>query len=98
MVVTLDVYEEVSGLTVNFVLPCETRGTPSPTVAWFRGNEQIDAASVLSDGRLATNVTMAQAPREGMIYYCVATNMIGPDGSITASLRSRDVNVTHACE
>ena len=40
-----------------------------------------------------------EATRTGLIYYCLATNMIGPEGSeYEAILRSRDVNVTYTCK
>ena len=97
-VVDLNTFEDVGGLIVNLVLPCAVTGTPTPTVAWFREGTQLDAASVMADGRLAMNVTMDQAAREGTTYYCMATNDIGPGDSTTATLRSRDVNVSHSCE
>ena len=94
----MDTYQEVNGVMVNLVLPCATSGTPMPTIAWFRGDEELDSGAVQPDGRLAINMTMTEASRHGTVYYCVATNMVGPDSRITASLRSRDVVVTHSCE
>ncbi len=99
-VIYLDIFEEANGRMVNLVLPCATTGTPPPTVAWFREGMQdpIEASFVGADGRLGINVTIAEAAREGTIYYCVATNRIGPENSTHAALRSRDINVTHSCE
>ena len=97
-VVEFDTFQEVNGAMVNLVLPCVATGTPAPTVAWFREETELDQASVADDGTLAINVTMETASRMGTVYYCVATNNIGPENSTTASLRSRNVNVTHTCE
>ena len=97
-VVILDTFQDVNGLMFNLVLPCATSGTPKPIITWFRGEEELDSGAVQTDGRLAINVTANEAARDSTVYYCVATNMVGPDSSTTARLRSRDVIVTHACE
>ena len=84
----------------NLVLPCGVTGTPTPIVSWFREGTRIDPASVMANGTLSMRVTAEDgaAPREGANYYCIATNMIGPGNSITAALRSRNVNVSRICE
>ena len=52
-----------------------------------------------SRGTLIVNVTEnVEASREGVRYYCLATNMIGPDHSITATVRSPDIVVIYACK
>ena len=97
-VVGLNVFKNVNGRMANLVLPCKAAGTPTPSISWFREGSHIDSAFVLADGRLAINVTRNEAPRDGAAYYCVATNRIGPGNTTVASLRSRDVRVSHACE
>ena len=82
----------------NLVLPCGVTGTPTPSVSWFREGSLIDPTSVMADGTLSTRVTENEASHEGTSYYCVATNRIGPGNSTVASLRSRDVNVSHSCK
>ena len=97
-VVDFDSFQEVNGVMVSLVLPCVATGMPAPTVAGFREGTKLSQDLVMADGTLATNATMDTATCQGTVYYCVATNHIGPDNSTTASLRSRDVNVTHSCE
>ena len=102
-VVSSDVF---SSLTGNLVLPCSVTGTPTPTVRWFRIEEdgtetQLDAAFITGrSNSLVLNVTEGvEATRTGLIYYCLATNMIGPEGSeYEAILRSRNANVTYTCK
>ena len=53
----------------------------------------------VSNGILALNVTEGvDATRSGLLYHCEATNIIGQSDPITATIRSRDANVTYACE
>ena len=86
-------------LSGNLVLPCTVSGTPPPTITWYRDDMPIDSSFVSSTGSLVLNVTEGgvEASRTGVIYYCLASNMIG-QGGYTASLRSRDVNVTYTCK
>ena len=88
------------GLMGNLVLPCTVTGSPQPTITWYRGEMQIEESSVTSTGTLVLNVTEGvEASRMGMIYHCLASNMIGPEGSqYQATLRSRDVTVTYTCK
>lgn len=59
----------------------------------------VPAESVTSDGTLLMNVTDSMgASQAGTRYYCTATNSIGPQGSLTATVRSRDINVAYSCE
>ena len=105
-VVSLDAFSTEGTLTGNLVLPCSVTGTPAPTVRWFRIEEdgtETELGAALITGRsnsLVLNVTEGvEATRTGLIYYCLATNMIGPEGSeYEAILRSRDVNVTYTCK
>ena len=71
-------------------------GSPDPDVTWFKEGMEIGPASVI-DGTLSINVTEGEASPEGIKYYCVANNTLGP-GHFPAALRSRDVNVRHFCE
>ena len=105
-IVSSDVFSTAGSLTGNLVLPCSVTGTPAPTVRWFRIEEdgtetELDAAFITGiKNSLVLNVTEGvEATRTGLIYYCLATNMIGPAGSeYEATLRSRDVNVTYTCK
>ncbi len=85
-------------LQANLVLPCGVTGMPTTSVSWFREGVEIDQTSVLANGTLSTRVTESEASREGTNYYCVATNRIGPGNSTVATLRSRNVSVSHSCE
>ena len=60
---------------------------------------QIDPEYVDANGTLAIDIrNETEAARNGIVYFCVASNWIGPDNSILAALRSRDVRVSHSCE
>jgi hypothetical protein len=83
---------------VNLILSCTATGNPRPTIAWFMEGSPVAPEFVMSDGRLARNVIDGDgATREGVIYYCTATNIIGPDNLI-ATVRGRDIIVTYTCE
>ena len=81
----------------NLVLPCQVVGMPAPSVSWFKEGSEIDDQFVMPDGTLTLRVTENEIPRQGIIYYCIATNRIGRGSSTIASLRSRNVNVTLSC-
>ena len=90
--VTVDIGDGLS-------LPCGVSGTPTPSVSWFREGIQIDSSFVMADGTLViANVTKDDVTRDGVVYYCVATNNIGPDSTTVASLRSNDVTVRLTCK
>ena len=77
------------------ILPCGVTGTPDPSVTWYRENRPVDQIDILNDGSLQINQN--KLTREGIVFYCVARNVIGRN-NYTASLRSSDVNVSIACE
>ena len=84
------------------LLSCEVTGTPVPTIRWFRGSTDLagdDQFVVFENGSLLlANITEGvHASREGLPYYCLATNLIGPD-NVAASIRSRTATVSLACE
>lgn len=99
VVVSSAVSQTVQGLTGNLVLQCVVRGNPTPTISWFMEGAPIDSSFVTTDNTLVLPVTEGvQATRTGVLYHCVASNMIGHPGSeYTASIRSRDANVTYTC-
>ena len=80
------------GLRGNLVLPCSVDAIPPPTIAWFREGTEFQGGMVTADGTLVLNVMEdVEVYRNGTIFHCVAT-------SESSSLRSRDVNVSYACE
>jgi hypothetical protein len=84
--------------SANLVLSCTATGDPQPTIAWFMAGSAVAPEFVMSDGRLVRNVIEGDgATREGVAYYCTATNVIGPD-NLTATVRGRDIIVTYTCE
>ena len=87
------------GSNMNLVLHCEVSGDPTPTVAWFRGGVAVDSRYLLDNGTLfIPNITEGEFARpEGVVYYCTATNTIGQP-AYNATVRSRDITVTYACE
>ena len=100
-VVSPDIFQNApNGQRVNLVLPCSVSGSPTPTIAWFRESTQIEDEMVTDDGTLVLNVREGvETSRNGIRYYCLATNTIGPsEQSFMAVLRSRDVTVSTACE
>ena len=101
VVVHEDVFVDVSGTSVNLMLHCNVTGSPKPTVTWFREGTEISSDGVLlSNGILGLNITTEGngATREGVIYYCTASNRIGPNNATTATARGRDIRVSYACK
>lgn len=95
-------YAVANEVQANLVILCNVSGNPTPTVTWFREDEeegnQIDATLVIGL-TLAMNVTEdVEASRSGVSYYCIATNKIGPSNSITATVRSQNVLARYKCE
>ena len=80
-------------------LRCDATGVPAPTIAWFIDEGPASAEFVTTDGRFVRTIrdSGSGASQAGSIYYCTATNSIGPD-SLTATVRSRDIMVTYTCE
>ena len=84
------------------MLSSEVIGTPVPTIRWFRGSTDLagdERYVVFENGSLLlANITEGvHASRDGLPYYCQATNLIGPD-NVAATIRSRTANVMLACE
>ena len=100
VVVHENVFVDVSGTNANLMLHCNVTGSPEPTVTWFREGTEISSEGVLlSDGILGLNITQGNgATREGVIYYCTASNKIGPNNATTATARGRDIRVSYACK
>ena len=99
-VVSSSVFRIHGNVKANLILPCSVTGNPPPTVTWYRRDIMLGSEFVLSDGTLALNVTEEggiYATRDGVLYHCRASNKIGPH-NFTATIRSRDVNVTYTCE
>ena len=91
---------DINGVPMNLVLHCLVTGSPTPSVSWFRGNANItDQGLLLSNGTIGLNITEGPngASRDGVAYHCTATNIIGPENA-TATIRSRDANVSYACK
>ena len=83
----------------NLVLRCDATGDPAPTIAWFMDGGQVPEEFVMPDGRLVRNVIDGDgASQAGTIYYCTVTNTIGPGGTLSATVRSKDITVTYTCE
>ena len=91
---------DINGVPMNLVLHCLVTGSPTPSVSWFRGDTTItDQGLLLSNGTIGLNTTegTSGATRDGVAYHCTATNIIGPENA-TATIRSRDANVSYACK
>lgn len=98
--VSSTVFYRVANKQANLVILCNVSGNPGPTVTWFREEEEnhIDV-SFVTGLTLAMNVTEnVEASRSGVSYYCIATNRIGHNNSITATVRSPSVLVRYMCE
>lgn len=82
-----------NGDPATLTLACDTAGEPTPTVIWFLNGIELNSSLVLEDGTLSIpNITEGKyASREGVSYYCTATNTFG-------TIRSRSVDVFYACE
>ena len=84
---------DASGQPTTLTISCGTSGEPTPTVTWFRSGEEVDSSLVLESGTLSIpNITEGEsASRDGIPYYCTATNTLG-------TIRSKTVQVFYACK
>ena len=88
------------GSNADLVLQCEVTGNPTPTVTWYRGEEQLNSTLYTNtNGALfIPDITEGEfASREGVVYHCEATNTLGAIG-YSATIRSRDITVYYACK
>ena len=62
-------------------------------MTWFRSGVEVDSSLVLESGTLSIpDITEGEsASRDGIPYYCTATNTLG-------TIRSKTVQVFYACE
>lgn len=100
VVVSSDVFITMGNERANLVLPCSVTGTMPISVTWYMEGILISQEHVRDNSTLILNVTENfGAARDGVTYYCIASNLIGPeDSKYTAALRSRDINVTYTCK
>ena len=88
-----------NGNQLNLTLPCPI-DSPSPTVnyTWFRGSQELPESMVNVDGSLIVpNITEGEnASREGVDYYCIASDNI--QFGFDIAIRSRTITVFYACE
>ncbi len=97
VVVSSVVFNTVGSHKANLVIVCNVSQTPTTTVTWFQEENEI-AASFVIGLALVMNVTVGvDATQAGVPYHCLATDMIGPNNSITATVRSPDILV-YICE
>ena len=97
-IVSSEKFTTINKIVVNMVLFCNVSGFPFPTVRWFREGKELISETIFNDYLLANVTENIEASREGIHYYCLATNMIGPENSITATTRSPDIVVFYACK
>ena len=85
---------------VTLILNCQVTGDPTPVITWYQGDVDVTARGVpTSSGSLGLNVTDGSgASRAGIPYHCQATNTLGSEDAFNATIRSRDANVSYACE
>ena len=84
---------DASGQPTTLTIDCSTDGEPAPTVTWFRSGVEVNSSLVLESGTLSIpDITEGEsASRDGIPYYCTATNTLG-------TIRSKTVQVFYACE
>lgn len=91
-------FTNFNGDSVNLIIHCDVTGTPTPSVTWFREGKQIDQTFV-TGFTLAMNVTEnVEASRSGVPHHCIATNRVGTNNSITATVRSLTTFVRYYCK
>ena len=66
----------VVAMGTNIALRCVARGTPPPSVIWFKDNNPLINSGRVHIGLGTLNVTMAMASDSGT-YACVAENRAG---------------------
>ena len=79
--------------TFNLTLSCDVTGD-NMTYAWFRDGEELNATLYVQDdgSLLVEGITEGEfASRDGVIYYCTASNSYG-------TARSEDITVIYARE
>ena len=84
---------DASGQPTTLTISCGTSGEPTPTVTWFRSGVEVDSSLVLESGTLSIpDITEGEsASRDGIPYYCTATNTLG-------TIRSKTVQIFYACK
>ena len=93
------VFNTFGNRVANLIIVCNVTGTPTPRITWFMGDNQVNEYFV--DGNtLFMNVTEKNMTTFDLEvrYHCIATNMIGPNSSIIAAVRSLDVFVRLQCK
>lgn len=98
IIIDSNIFHVYDNVMSSLVLPCNVSGTPTPTISWFRQGSRISRIFIQNDGTLTFNASLGlDVTYSGVMYHCLATNSIGDNG-YTATLRSRDINVSHTCE
>ena len=98
--VNMSIYEtDVNGDRNNLVIPCEITNKSRVSFTWFRGDVEVPADMVNSDGDLiVANINEGEyASRDGVEYHCIATRTIGMN-NYSASVRSKTITVYYACK
>ena len=93
-----DTFYVYNNTAANVIISCNVSGTPIPTVIWFKEETLLDK-NLVHGNTLVINVTENLEPYQlGVCYYCLATNRIGLNHSITATVRSENIFVRQICK
>ena len=79
----------MGGSTGSFSLQCQVTGDPTPTIAWFHADSEIEGET--NTTLTVSPITGTDATVSGVEYYCEANNSFG-------RIRSRTANVQLASE
>ena len=79
----------MGGSTGSFSLQCQVTGDPTPTIAWFHADSEIEGET--NTTLTVSPITGTDATVSGVEYYCEANNSFG-------RIRSRRTNVQLASE